>query len=101
MTKPNTRIVQQREDKQWEVVAPHADRASAITRTQAEANQRAKEILQNLPGAGERITKGVNGKINSKESFGNDPNPPRDKEHLSWKSKRERISRASGSSSQK
>lgn len=81
MNKPNTRIVQQREDKQWEVVAPHADRASAVTRTQGEADQRAKEILQNLPGGGERITKGTNGQIRSKDSFGNDPNPPLDREH--------------------
>lgn len=82
MTKPNKRIVQRREDMQWEVVAPNAVRASAVTRTQAEANQRAKDILLNLPGGGERITKGVNGKINSKDSFGdNDTNPPRDKEH--------------------
>ena len=80
--KPNTRIVQQRPDKQWEVVKPHADRASAVTRTQTEADKRAAEILHNL-GGGERITKGVDQRIRSKDTIapGNDPNPPRDREH--------------------
>ncbi len=34
-------------------------------------------------GGGELITKGRNGKIRSKDTIkpGNDPNPPKDKEH--------------------
>lgn len=80
--KKNTRIVQQRPDKQWEVVKPGASRASAVKSTQAAADKRAAEILHNA-GGGERITKGVNQKIRSKDTIapGRDPNPPRDKEH--------------------
>jgi hypothetical protein len=39
-------------------------------------------MLQNQ-GGGELITKGVDGKIRSKDTIspGNDPNPPKDKEH--------------------
>ena len=81
MSKPNSRIVQQRPDKSWKVIAPGASRASAVRPTQREANERAKEILQGLSGAGERITMGTDHKFRSKGSFGNDPNPPRDREH--------------------
>ncbi|WP_239578948.1 DUF2188 domain-containing protein [Microlunatus panaciterrae] len=37
MTEPNKRVVQRRSDGDWEVRKPGADRASAITPTQAEA----------------------------------------------------------------
>jgi Uncharacterized protein conserved in bacteria (DUF2188) len=82
MAKKNTRIVQQRPDKQWEVVKPHAQRPSAVTKTQAEADKRAGEIIHNA-GGGERITKGRDQRIRSKDTIppGNDPNPPKDKEH--------------------
>lgn len=79
--KKNTRIVQRRPDKQWEVLDPQASRASAVTRTQAEADARAKQILLN-DGGGERVTKGVDGRIRSKDTIGRpDPNPPKDREH--------------------
>jgi hypothetical protein len=66
----------------WVVRKPGADRASARLDTQREADQRAAEILRNA-GGGERITHGVDGKIRSKDTIapGNDPNPPKDKEH--------------------
>lgn len=66
----------------WDVKAPGASRASANLPTQAEAEQRAAEILRNV-GGGERITHGVNGQIRSKDTIapGNDPMPPRDREH--------------------
>ncbi|MDQ5821105.1 MAG: DUF2188 domain-containing protein [Actinomycetota bacterium] len=66
----------------WIVKKPGADRASARRDTQREADQRAAEILRNA-GGGERITHGVDGKIRSKDTIapGNDPNPPKDKEH--------------------
>jgi hypothetical protein len=78
----NTRIVQQRPDKRWEVVKPHAERASAVLDTQAEANKRAGEIIHNA-GGGERITKATNQRIRSKDTIspGHDPNPPKDREH--------------------
>jgi len=66
----------------WVVRKPGAARASARLDTQRAADQRAAEILRNV-GGGERITHGVNGRIRSKDTIapGNDPNPPRDKEH--------------------
>ena len=66
----------------WVVRKPGAERASARLDTQRAADQRAAEILRNA-GGGERITHGVDGKIRSKDTIapGNDPNPPKDKEH--------------------
>jgi hypothetical protein len=44
--------------------------------------QAAKDMLKNQ-GGGELTTKGRDGKIRSKDTIapGNDPNPPKDKEH--------------------
>jgi Uncharacterized protein conserved in bacteria (DUF2188) len=80
--KPNTRIVSPNPEGGWDVKKPDADRASAHLPTQADANKRAAEILTNI-GGGERITQRRDGKIGSKDTIapGNDPNPPKDKEH--------------------
>lgn len=80
--KPNTRIVSPNLDGGWDVNKPGAKRSSAHLPTQRDADKRAGEILRNV-GGGERITQGRDGKIRSKDTIapGNDPNPPRDKEH--------------------
>jgi hypothetical protein len=46
----NTRTVQHRDDGQWEVRAPGASRASAVTSTQAAGIDRAREILSGSGG---------------------------------------------------
>jgi len=57
-------------------------RASSLHDTQKEAEKAAKEMLKNQ-GGGELTTKGIDGKIRSKDTIapGKDPFPPRDKEH--------------------
>lgn len=59
-----------------------ASRASSLHSTQKEAEQAAREMLHNQ-GGGELTTMGLNGKIRSKDTIapGNDPCPPKDKEH--------------------
>ena len=59
-----------------------AERASSKHDTQRAANATARRMLQNQ-GGGELTTKGVNGKIRSKDTIapGRDPNPPKDTEH--------------------
>lgn len=76
----NRRIVQQRKDGDWEVRAPKADRASAVTSTQAAAVNRARQILSN-DGGGELTIKGEDGKIRDSDTVhpGKDPNPPKDR----------------------
>lgn len=70
----NKRVVQHRDDGQWEVRKPGADRASAVTGTQAEGIDRAREILDN-DGGGEMQVRALNGTIRSQDTIapGNDP----------------------------
>jgi hypothetical protein len=82
MSKGRDRIVYRNEDGEWVNQRNDADRASSKHRTQAEAEAAAKAMLINQ-GGGELTLKGRNGLIRSKDTIapGNDPNPPKDKEH--------------------
>ena len=62
----------------WRVVAPHAERASALANTQAQAIDRAREILTHQ-GGGELVIHGLNGQIRDKDTIppAHDPFPPR------------------------
>lgn len=76
----NDRIVYKR-GNEWVNKRNDADRASSLHSTQHEAEAAAREMLRNQ-GGGELTTKGVDGRIRSKDTIGKpDPNPPRDKEH--------------------
>jgi hypothetical protein len=70
----NERTVQHRDDGNWEVRAPGADRASAIVSTQAEGIDRARDILANS-GGGELRVRALNGTIRQQDTIapGNDP----------------------------
>ena len=74
-------MVFKREDG-WVNKRNDADRASSVHDTQKAAEQAARRMLANQ-GGGELTTKGLNGKIRSKDTIepGNDPNPPKDTEH--------------------
>ncbi|CEG97309.1 hypothetical protein GCM10009785_03550 [Brooklawnia cerclae] len=74
MTQPSKRVVQRRSDGDWEVRKPGADRASAITSTQAEGIQRARTILGN-DGGGELQVRSLKGTIRAQDTVapGNDP----------------------------
>lgn len=58
----------------WAVKGPHAQRASSVHGTQAEAQRRAKEIVHNL-GGGEVRVQGRNGRWRDSDTVapGNDP----------------------------
>jgi hypothetical protein len=70
----NERTVQHRDDGNWEVRAPGADRAGAIVSTQAEGIDRARDILANS-GGGELRVRALNGTIRQQDTIapGNDP----------------------------
>lgn len=82
MSKKQDRTVFRRNDGSWANKRNDSSRASSVHRTQAEANSAAAAMLKNQ-GGGERTTLGVDGRIRSKDTIapGNDPFPPRDKEH--------------------
>ena len=82
MSKDRDRMVYKNDKGDWVNKRNDADRASSVHRTQQEAIKTAKEMLINQ-GGGELTTKGVDGRIRSKDTIapGNDPFPPRDTEN--------------------
>jgi hypothetical protein len=82
MTKKNDRIVYKRDDGLWVNKKTNSDKPSSLHPTQKAAENSAREMLKNS-GGGELITKGLDGKIRSKDTIppAKDPFPPRDKEH--------------------
>lgn len=82
MSKGRDRTVYQRDAGQWANKRNDADRPASLHPTQQDAAAAAKEMLSNQ-GGGELTIKGLDGKIRSKDTIppGNDPHPPRDREH--------------------
>lgn len=66
-------------DNNWGIRGEGNDRYTLVVDTQAEAYKIAKEIARNQQS--EVLTHGRDGKIRARESFGNDPFPPKDTEH--------------------
>ncbi len=82
MGKDRDRTVSRRTDGTWQNKRQDAGKASSLHETQAAAEKAAREMLKNQ-GGGELTTMGRDGKIRSKDTIapGNDPNPPKDREH--------------------
>lgn len=79
MTKKKSNVWVSPKDDKWSVHRENSSRASAIVLTQGEANEVARQIALNEKV--DRITQGRDGRIVSHDSYGNDPCPPKDKEH--------------------
>lgn len=82
MSKDQDRTVYRRSDGKWVNKRNDSDRATSVHDTQSDAQNAARQNLQNQ-GGGELTTKGRDGKIRSKDTIkpGNDPHPPKDTEH--------------------
>lgn len=76
----NRRIVGPHRDGGWQVIAPDAERASSRHEKQADAIDRAREILSG-DGGGELTIQNRRGRIRDSDTVrpGNDPNPPKDR----------------------
>lgn len=61
----------------WAVRRSGAERASKVFDTQKEAIQHARSVAKSEKG--ELYVHGKDGTIRERNSFGNDPNPPKDK----------------------
>ena len=59
----------------WKVQSSNTERAAIIVETKAEAVNRAREIAENKNA--ELIVQNLDGKIGWRNSYGNDPFPPR------------------------
>lgn len=71
--------VTRRSDGKWQHKADGNKRATKVTKTQKEAIESAKKVAKKQKT--EVVVHGRDGKIRSKDSYGRDPNPPKDKEH--------------------
>ena len=82
MGKGRDRTVYRRDDGKWVNKRNDAEKASSMHGTQRDAEATARGMLRNQ-GGGELTTMGRDHKIRSKDTIppGNDPNPPRDREH--------------------
>ena len=82
MTKNRDRTVFKRDDGLWANKRNDANRATSLHPTQAAAIDAARANLESQ-GGGELTTKGLDGRFRSKDTIapGNDPFPPRDREH--------------------
>lgn len=63
-------------DEGWSVKGAGNSKATKIFRTQKEAIEFARDIAINQKS--EVVIHGRDGKIRDKDSYGNDPNPPKD-----------------------
>jgi len=63
----------------WAVKGEGSKKFTVITETQRDAITVAKGIAKN--NKSELVIHGKDGKIRDKDSYGNDPNPPKDKRH--------------------
>lgn len=63
----------------WAVRGAGSRKPTRVVPTQAEAIEIARQISQNQ--GSELLIHGRDGRIRSKDSYGNDLSPPRDKEH--------------------
>lgn len=72
--------VTRRPDGQWQYKLPKAQRASGVTRTQAEAEAAAKQSARSGGAGGEITIHRPNGQIRDRDTIApaNDPNPPKD-----------------------
>lgn len=63
----------------WAIRGAGNQKVTKVVPTQGEAAQIARRIATNQQS--EVLIHGRNGQIHSKDSYGNDPNPPKDEEH--------------------
>jgi hypothetical protein len=78
MGKPNYHVTP-RPDGRWQVIQDNADRASSVHERKSDAVDRGRELARDR--AVDLRIHGRDGKIQDSDSYGNDPNPPRDERH--------------------
>lgn len=67
--------VTKRPDGMWQAIGEGNSRASCVTKTQEQARQKARDLA--IKNHSEVLIHGVNGKIRARDSYGNDPHPPK------------------------
>jgi hypothetical protein len=81
MSNENNRYVVHNPDGGWDVKAGGAERSSGHFDTQAQAYDRAREIVSRL-GGGEVVIQGADSRFRNSNTIDKpDPDPPRDTKH--------------------
>ncbi|MCV2219831.1 DUF2188 domain-containing protein [Thauera sp. Sel9] len=75
MANPNNVYIVQRGD-QWGTLREGGERVSSLYDTQAAAIEAGREMARQ--GQGELLIQGRDGQIRARDSYGNDPCPPKD-----------------------
>lgn len=79
MAKKNIHIVPNKPKGGWDVKREGSKQPISHHRTQKAADEKGRPIARK--DKVEIVTHGRDGRIRDKDSFGNDPNPPKDKKH--------------------
>lgn len=79
MANRNVHVVYRSGTGQWAVESEKTPRAAGLFNRKTEAVARSREIAQNRRV--ESVIHRKDGTIQDKDSYGNDPNPPKDKVH--------------------
>lgn len=77
MTKKDVHVVPHKDG--WATKKEGASRAGTVTDTQKQAFERARDQAKREHV--EVVIHGRDGKVRDSDSYGNDPNPPKDKKH--------------------
>ncbi len=72
----NVHVTYRKEEHEWAVKTEKSSRAAGLYDTKEEALAAGREIAQNQKS--ELVIHRRDGTIQDKDSFGNDPNPPKD-----------------------
>ncbi len=68
-----------RPDGKWQAKTEGSSKAAKVTKTQKQAIDVGRIIAKN--NRSELVIHRTNGRIRDKDSYGNDPNPPKDTKH--------------------
>lgn len=79
MNKKNVHTVFNQDRKLWETKIEKQEKPLSSSHTKSTAEEKSVKLAKDL--GVEHIIHNKDGKISARESYGNDPNPPKDKEH--------------------
>jgi hypothetical protein len=79
MAKKNIHTVYNNDRKKWETKKEGQKKPLSSSRTKA--NAQVKSIKEAKKAKSEHVIHNMDGKISDKDSYGRDPNPPKDKKH--------------------
>ncbi len=79
MTKKDYHVVPNKERGGWDIKKEGADRSSGFYERKSEAMDRGRDLAKE--NRSELVEHDRRGRIRDSDSYGNDPNPPRDRKH--------------------